>query len=133
MSSFCDEVAEDASDKPRHGTTDWKNNPLCTSYNVAIGGADRHVSLLNLRRRDERPDVPWNGNPAQIILDCLCAKMPSVSALLLTQQLWSRFYCLYCHRGFLTWCIVVPFVVSSGVQSQKQNRCSGSIISDTPG
>ena len=41
--------------------------------------------MLNRRRRDEGPDVPWNGNPAQIIFDCLCAKMPSVSALLLTQ------------------------------------------------
>ena len=85
MSSFCDELAEDPSDKPRHGTTDWENNPLFTAYNVVIGGTNRHVSLLNLRRRDEGPDVPWNGNPAQIILDCLCAKMPSVSALLLTQ------------------------------------------------
>ena len=46
------------------------------------GGTDRHVSLLKLRRSDERSDVPWNGNPAQIILDCLCAKMPSVLTLL---------------------------------------------------
>ena len=23
------------------------------------------------------------------------------------RQLWSQFCCLYCHRGFLTWCIVV--------------------------
>ena len=36
------------------------------------GGTDRHVSLLNFRRSDEGPDVPWNGHPAQIILDCLC-------------------------------------------------------------
>ena len=32
------------------------------------GGTDRHVSLLNLRRSDEGSDVPWNGNPAQIII-----------------------------------------------------------------
>ena len=46
------------------------------------GRTDRHVSLLNLGRSDEGSDVPWNGHPAQIILDCLCTKMPSVLTLL---------------------------------------------------
>ena len=37
MSSFCDELAEDASDKPRRGTTDCENNSLGTSHNTVIG------------------------------------------------------------------------------------------------
>ena len=37
MSSFCDELAEDASDKPRRGTTDCENNSLGTSHNMVIG------------------------------------------------------------------------------------------------
>ena len=45
------------------------------------------------------------------------------------KQLWvPNFVVSIGHRGFLTWCIVVPLVVSSGVQSLK-HRYSGSIIS----
>ena len=89
MSSFCDELAEDASDKPRRGTTDCEDNSLGTSRNTVIGtncsrykfsripcdhgagGTDRHVSLLNLRRSGEGPD----GKSSARILDCLCAKV----------------------------------------------------------
>ena len=78
MSSFHDELAEDASDKPRRRTTDCENNSLGTSRNTVIGtncGTDRHVSLLNLRRSGEGPDGKSTANNPRLSARQSCCRL----------------------------------------------------------